>query len=199
MNPIPACAMQWVIASGPRSMRTPSAVSTSAAPQREESARLPCLATGTPAPATMKAAQVEMLNEPDASPPVATTWMGWSFDGEHLRAHGANRAGDLVHGFAAHPQRHQQSAHLRGRGFARHHAVEGGCRLVARQCRAGGDFSDDRFEILHQLLSGRANAKCTSCWRGGAAAPSRTMRAHTVRDAAKKKPLLRARKIRACS
>ena len=35
--------------------------STSAAPEREERARLPCLATGTPAPATMKAAQVEML------------------------------------------------------------------------------------------------------------------------------------------
>jgi len=46
---------------GSRSMRTPSAVSTSAAPEREESARLPCLATGTPAPATIKEAQVEML------------------------------------------------------------------------------------------------------------------------------------------
>ena len=30
-------------------------------PQREDSARLPCFATGTPVPATMKAAQVEML------------------------------------------------------------------------------------------------------------------------------------------
>ena len=35
--------------------------STSAEPEREEIARLPCLATGTPAPATTKAAQVEML------------------------------------------------------------------------------------------------------------------------------------------
>src|SRR6478752_497550 len=44
---------------------------TSAAPDLEESARLPCLATGTPAPATMNAAQVEMLNDPDASPPIS--------------------------------------------------------------------------------------------------------------------------------
>src|SRR6476661_1478704 len=65
--------MQRVISSGRRSIFTPSALSTSAAPERDESARLPCLATGTPAPATMKAAQVEMLNEPEASPPVPTT------------------------------------------------------------------------------------------------------------------------------
>ena len=47
--------------------------STSAAPEREDSARLPCLATGTPAPATMKDAQVETLTEPEPSPPVPTT------------------------------------------------------------------------------------------------------------------------------
>src|SRR5262245_40814023 len=72
MNPMPAPRMQRPTPSGSRSMLTPSAASTSAAPEREESARLPCLATGTPAPATMKAAQVEMLNEPEASPPVPT-------------------------------------------------------------------------------------------------------------------------------
>src|SRR5271170_2965876 len=73
MKPMPASAMQCPIASGVTLMLTPSAVSTSAAPERDDNARLPCLATGTPAPATMKAAQVEMLNEPEASPPVPTT------------------------------------------------------------------------------------------------------------------------------
>src|SRR5215475_10343987 len=73
MKPMPASVMQRAIASGARSILTPSAPSTSAAPEREESARLPCFATGTPAPATMKAAQVEMLCEPEASPPVPTT------------------------------------------------------------------------------------------------------------------------------
>ncbi len=61
MKPMPVSAMQREMAAGARSMRTPNAASTSAAPDLEESARLPCLATGTPAPATMKEAQVEML------------------------------------------------------------------------------------------------------------------------------------------
>ena len=39
----------------------PSAASTSAAPDLEVKARLPCLATGTPAPATTKAEQDETL------------------------------------------------------------------------------------------------------------------------------------------
>ena len=55
------------------SILTPSEDSTSAAPERDDSARLPCLATGTPAPATMKEAQVETLTEPEPSPPVPTT------------------------------------------------------------------------------------------------------------------------------
>src|SRR6476469_5372338 len=63
---VPTCAAS-------RSILTPSACRTSAAPDFDDSARLPCLATGTPAPATINAAQVEMLNEPDASPPVPTT------------------------------------------------------------------------------------------------------------------------------
>src|SRR5438876_8614823 len=40
---------------------TPSAESTSALPQRLLAARLPCFATGSPAPATTKAAAVETL------------------------------------------------------------------------------------------------------------------------------------------
>ena len=49
---------------------TPSAVSTSAEPAREETARLPCFATVTPAPATTNAAVVEMLKVFRPSPPV---------------------------------------------------------------------------------------------------------------------------------
>src|SRR3954469_12188281 len=57
------------------SILTPSADNTSAAPERDDNARLPCLATGTPQPATMNAAQVETLTEPEPSPPVPTTSM----------------------------------------------------------------------------------------------------------------------------
>src|SRR5688572_25602147 len=73
MKPMPASCTQRPTWSGERSILTPSAANTSAAPEREDSARLPCLATGTPAPATMKEAQVETLTEPEPSPPVPTT------------------------------------------------------------------------------------------------------------------------------
>ena len=42
-------------------MLTPSASNTSALPQRLDTERLPCLATGTPQAATTSAAAVEML------------------------------------------------------------------------------------------------------------------------------------------
>jgi hypothetical protein len=51
-------------------MLTPSASSTSALPLLLETLRLPCLATTTPAPATTKAAAVEMLKVCSPSPPV---------------------------------------------------------------------------------------------------------------------------------
>src|ERR1700737_2974199 len=72
MKPIPASLRQRPTCSGLRSILTPSAASTSAAPERDDSARLPCLATGTPLPATMNDAQVETLTEPEPSPPVPT-------------------------------------------------------------------------------------------------------------------------------
>jgi hypothetical protein len=49
---------------------TPRASRTSKLPARLEAARFPCFATGIPAPATTKAATVEMLNVPAPSPPV---------------------------------------------------------------------------------------------------------------------------------
>src|SRR6202167_5357633 len=73
MKTKPASATQRPTCSGVMSILTPSDDSTSAAPEREESARLPCLATGTPAPATMNEAQVDTLTEPEPSPPVPTT------------------------------------------------------------------------------------------------------------------------------
>src|SRR6266481_5751129 len=73
MKPMPASATQRPTCSGLMSILTPSEESTSAAPERDDSARLPCLATGTPAPATIKEAQVETLTEPEPSPPVPTT------------------------------------------------------------------------------------------------------------------------------
>ena len=52
------------------SIFTPRAASTSAEPLRLEIARLPCLATGTPAAAVTSAAAVLTLNVRQPSPPV---------------------------------------------------------------------------------------------------------------------------------
>ena len=54
------------------SILTPSAANTSAEPECDEKARLPCLATGTPTLATTRPVAVEMLKVPEASPPVPT-------------------------------------------------------------------------------------------------------------------------------
>ena len=61
MKPIPASVMQRDTVSAGIPTLTPSAVNTSLAPEREDAARLPCLATGTPQAATMMAARVETL------------------------------------------------------------------------------------------------------------------------------------------
>ena len=52
--------------SGVTCTATPSASSTSAEPQRDDTDRLPCFAIGTPAAAATRAAAVEMLKVPGA-------------------------------------------------------------------------------------------------------------------------------------
>ena len=70
MKPMPASSMHLLTPSASSSIFTPRASSTSALPQPELMPRLPCLATRSPAPATTKAAVVEMLKLPEPSPPV---------------------------------------------------------------------------------------------------------------------------------
>ena len=53
-------------------MLTPSAPSTSAAPERDDKARLPCLAIVIPHPAVTSAAPVDIFSVPPPSPPVPT-------------------------------------------------------------------------------------------------------------------------------
>src|SRR5579883_3266785 len=73
MKPIPASRMHRSTASGGMPTLTPSTPSVSAAPDRDDKARLPCLATGAPQAATIRAASVETLYDPELSPPVPTT------------------------------------------------------------------------------------------------------------------------------
>ncbi len=71
-KPMPRSPTLRATSSGSAPMRTPSASSTSAAPDFDDAARLPCLTTGVPAAATTSAVIVEMLTDPDRSPPVPT-------------------------------------------------------------------------------------------------------------------------------
>ena len=61
-------------------------------------------------------------------------------------AHRRDGAGDLVQRFAAHAQRHQERAALRGRDFAGQDVVEGGAGFLARQRGAGGDLGEVGLE-----------------------------------------------------
>src|SRR3954447_23062921 len=77
MKPKPTSRMQRATASGSRSMRTPSASSTSAEPDSPVAERLPCLATTQPAPAAISAAVVETLKV-GRPPPVPAVSMSSS-------------------------------------------------------------------------------------------------------------------------
>ena len=91
-------------------------------PAFEVIARLPCLATGTPAAAATSAAVVEMLNVPLPSPPVPTTSIAPSGASTRTTRSRIARgeAGQLVDGLAAHPQAHQQGRQLGRRRLAVH-------------------------------------------------------------------------------
>jgi hypothetical protein len=60
-NPIPASVTHLATRSAVSVSGRPRRSSTSAVPQDDDAARLPCLTTGTPAPATTMAAIVEMF------------------------------------------------------------------------------------------------------------------------------------------
>ena len=72
MKQMPAWSSARCATAGPPSTLMPIWVSASAAPDFDDRFRLPCLATGTPAPATTKAVAVEMFSVPLPSPPVPT-------------------------------------------------------------------------------------------------------------------------------
>ena len=128
------------------SMSTPSASSTSAEPEREVKLRLPCLATGTPAPATTNAAAVEMLSVPTRPPPVPQVSTRQSGALHRQPHHGAaqrpGRAGDLVRRLALGPEPHEQGGGLDRRGLAPHQHGERGRRRLAGERGPPGELLD---------------------------------------------------------
>ena len=76
-------------------MRTPSASSTSALPADDDAARLPCLHTRPPAPATTSAASVETLIVWARSPPVPTMSTTAMSGGRSTRSPAASMASSM--------------------------------------------------------------------------------------------------------
>src|SRR6185312_10974073 len=72
MKPMPVSPIDCATAAGGSMMLAPSASSTSALPDFDDTERPPCLATRAPAAAATNIDAVEMLNVADASPPVPT-------------------------------------------------------------------------------------------------------------------------------
>ena len=81
MKPMPVSAIDCATCSGFSMMFAPSASSTSALPDFDDTERPPCLATRAPAAAATNIDAVEMLNVCDESPPVPTMSTRWSVSG----------------------------------------------------------------------------------------------------------------------
>ena len=121
----------------------------SAAPDFEESARLPCLATGHAGAGDDEGrggGDVVAAGGVAAGADDVDGALG-RLDAEHLRAHGGDRAGDLVHGLAAHAEADEERADLRRRRLAGHDDAEGLLGLLAGEALAGGDLADDGLQV----------------------------------------------------
>jgi hypothetical protein len=145
MNAMPTSASDRSTPSASRSMATPRASSRSAEPQWLEAARFPCLATGTPAPATTTAETVEMLKVPLRSPPGAA-----GIDDRRGRDDrvgelegGPREALELVGGLALRPERHQEAGDLTRRRVTAHDAAHRVGGLVGGEGLPGGEPRED--------------------------------------------------------
>ena len=136
MKPKPSSSIERAIRSGGCSSEKPSASSTSAEPDADETARLPCFATPAPAAAATSAAAVEMLNVLAPSPPVPAVSTRSSRCGVHRRATCSRIASAQPAissgGLALQPQRDEEAADLRRRRLAAHDLVHHLARLRTR-------------------------------------------------------------------
>ena len=151
MKPMPASAMEVSTCWGDRSKPTPRADKTSLAPDFEEAARLPCLATGTPQAAVINAASVEILNVPCPSPPVPTMSIApaGATTRSIFRRSAATAPVSSADALPPHPEPHQKPAELGRSDAAREDQLEGGFRLVLGQTRSLRDFGNERLKRVH--------------------------------------------------
>ena len=132
-------------------MGMPRASRTSAEPHEEVTARLPCLATLAPAAAATRAAAVEMLKLPLASPPVpqvstsasCSTLSSGSMFAAVRRVSG--EAGDLGCGLAAASQSAEQGGEFDVAGLAFEDLLHEGRGVFTRE---GFALFDDAAELV---------------------------------------------------
>ena len=141
MKPKPTSAMQRATASGLRSIRTPSASSTSAEPDRPVAERLPCLATAQPAPAAISAAVVETLNvgRPPPVPAVSIEVVAAGLDRRREAAHRPREALELLDGLPLRAQRDQHAGGLHLGRVAVHDLGQHRGGVGHREVAAGGE------------------------------------------------------------
>ncbi len=126
---------------------------------------------GEAGPAATKAAQVDMLYDPEASPPVPT--MSIAPEGASTRnilSRMTSTAPVISSTLSPRPQRHQQSGNLSRRRLARHEHVERDLGLLSRQRLAVGGLCNEGLEFAHRFTPpcrgsssecrGRARRQC---------------------------------------
>ena len=169
MKPKPRRSIDSAIRSGGCSSVNPSASSTSAEPDAELTARLPCFATAAPAAAATIAAAVEMFSVRPPSPPVPTTSTTSSRSGrtgEHVLAHRLRAARDLVRRLALRPQGDEEPGDLRLRRLAGHDPGHHLARLLARQVAAVGHLGDRAgdHDRKFRAIAGPSGVRTLSGW-----------------------------------
>ena len=148
MNPNPTSLMQRATASGLRSMRTPSASSTSAEPDRPVALRLPCLATAQPvAGGDQRGGRGDVERRPPAAGAGGVDQVvAAGRDRRRERAHRRGEADQLVDRLALGAQRDQHAGGLHLGGVAGHDLGQHRGGLLGGQVVAGRE----RVERLGQ-------------------------------------------------
>ena len=151
---------------------TPSASSTSAAPHFDDSARLPCFGSRTPARGDQDRGERRDVDRREPSPPVpqvSIVSVAHSTAVARLRIAGAAPTARRLSPFRAAP--HEQPADLRGRRLAVHDLADDLGHLGARQVlavddRAAADGSRaGRVGWLTRRLPSRGSSRAAACRR----------------------------------
>ena len=165
MKPMPVSCRHCATCSGVRLTMAPSASSTSALPELDDTLRPPCFATRAPAAAATNIAAVEMLKVCALSPPVPhdvdQVRLVGHLDRRRELAHHLRRGGDLADRLLLHAQAHRERRDHHRRHLAAHDAAHQREHLVVEDL-AMLDHAGQRFGVgdRHGRLSSMRQCNC---------------------------------------